>query len=85
MPVAQSQGHAGKALAIAAVAILLIAVVAVFVVVARRAEATSRSTSATIASTPVRPIGLAAEIDDGGGCRPLPGPVGTTVISSWST
>ena len=31
MPVAQSQGHAGKALAIAAVAIVLIAVVAVFV------------------------------------------------------
>ena len=34
MPVAQSQGHAGKALAIAAVAIVLIAVVAVFVALA---------------------------------------------------
>jgi hypothetical protein len=34
VPVAQSQGHAGKALAIAAVAIVLIAVVAVFVAVA---------------------------------------------------
>ena len=34
VPVAQSQGHAGKALAIAAVAIVLIAVVAVFVALA---------------------------------------------------
>ena len=34
MPVAQSQGHAGKALAIAAVAIVLIGVVAAFVAVA---------------------------------------------------
>lgn len=34
MPVAQSQGHAGKALAIAAVAIVLIGVVAVFVALA---------------------------------------------------
>jgi hypothetical protein len=34
VPVAQSQGHAGKALAIAGVAILLIAVVAVFVALA---------------------------------------------------
>ena len=34
MPVAQSQGHAGKALAIAAVAIALIALVAVFVALA---------------------------------------------------
>ena len=31
MPVAQSQGHAGKALAVAAVAIVLIAIVALFV------------------------------------------------------
>ena len=34
MPVAQSQGHAGKALAVAAVAIVLIGVVAAFVAVA---------------------------------------------------
>ena len=34
MPVAQSQGHAGKALAVAAVAIVLIAVVTVFVALA---------------------------------------------------
>ena len=34
MPVAQSQGHAGKALAIAAVAIVLIGVVALFVALA---------------------------------------------------
>jgi hypothetical protein len=34
MPVAQSQGHAGKALAIAAVALVLIAVVTVFVALA---------------------------------------------------
>lgn len=34
MPVAQSQGHAGKALAIAGVAIALIAVIAVFVALA---------------------------------------------------
>jgi len=34
MPVAQSQGHAGKALAIAAVAIVLIGVVAAFVAIA---------------------------------------------------
>lgn len=34
MPVAQSQGHAGKALAIASLAIVLIAVVAVFVALA---------------------------------------------------
>ena len=34
MPVAQSQGHAGKALAVAAVAIVLIGVVAAFVAMA---------------------------------------------------
>jgi len=66
VPVAQSQGHAGKALAIAAVAIVLIIVVAVFV-----AFAASRGDVEINLGDERFNAGqtdrLAKEIDDGGG------------------
>ena len=66
MPVAQSQGHAGKALAIAAVAIVLIAVVAVFVALAasRGDVEINLGDDRFNAGQTER---LAKEIDDGGG------------------
>ena len=66
MPVAQSQGHAGKALAVAAVAIVLIIIVAVFV-----AFAASRGDVEINLGDERFNAGqtdrLAEEIDDGGG------------------
>lgn len=66
MPVAQSRGHAGKALAVAGVAIVLIAVVAVFV-----ALAASRGDVEIKLGDERFNAGqtdrLAEEIDDGGG------------------
>ena len=66
MPVAQSQGHAGKALAIAGVAIVLIGVVAAFVAVAasRGDVEVNLGDDRFNAGLTER---LAEEIDDGGG------------------
>ena len=66
MPVAQSQGHAGKALAVAAVAIVLIGVVAAFVAVAasRGDVEVNLGDQRFNAGHTER---LAKEIDDGGG------------------
>jgi len=66
VPVAQSQGHAGKALAVAAVAIVLIAVVAVFVALAasRGDVEINLGDERFNAGQTER---LAEEIDDGGG------------------
>ena len=66
MPVAQSQGHAGKALAIAAVAIVLIGVVAAFVALAasRGDVEINLGDDRFNAGQTER---LAEEIDDGGG------------------
>ena len=66
MPVAQSQGHAGKALAIAAVAIVLIGVVAAFVAMAasRGDVEINLGDDRFNAGSTER---LAKEIEDGGG------------------
>ena len=66
MPVAQSQGHAGKALAVAAVAIVLIGVVAAFVAVAasRGDVKINLGDQRFNAGSAER---LAKEIEDGGG------------------
>jgi hypothetical protein len=66
MPVAQSQGHAGKALAVAGVAIVLIAVVAAFVALA----ASRGDVEINLGDERFNAGGterLAEEIDDGGG------------------
>jgi hypothetical protein len=66
MPVAQSQGHAGKALAVAGVAIVLIGVVAAFVALA----ASRGDVEINLGDERFNAGGtqrLAKEIDDGGG------------------
>jgi hypothetical protein len=66
VPVAQSQGHAGKALAIAAVAIGLIAVIAVFVALAAsRGDVEIKLGDERFNAGKTER--LAKEIDDGGG------------------